>query len=119
MTDPIRDGLYAVAEFHRLAGNATKFRACEESIKELERFREIVECAPKCWRLNESGELVQDVPALPGMAVYYTSDVTGEICDAGVEIDIWGATMRSIHAGWCANSREAAEQLAKKMKGKP
>ena len=39
----------------------------EDRIAELQ---EIVAKLPKCWRLNEDGELVQDVPVAPGMPLF-------------------------------------------------
>lgn len=45
---------------------------------ERDRLAEIVERLPKCWRLNEAGELVQDVPVTQGMKVY-AIDCTGYI----------------------------------------
>jgi hypothetical protein len=36
---------------------------------EIERLRAIVDKLPKCWRLNEQGQLVQDEPILSGMNV--------------------------------------------------
>ena len=38
--------------------------------KKIEQLQEIVDKLPKCWRLVD-GELVQDVPVVPGMAVHY------------------------------------------------
>ena len=39
--------------------------------REIERLRAIVDRLPKCWRLNESGELVQDVPVVPEQQVWH------------------------------------------------
>ncbi len=36
----------------------------------IERLQAIVDRLPKCWRLNDAGELVQDVPVVPGMIVW-------------------------------------------------
>lgn len=36
---------------------------------EIERLRAIIDKLPKCWRLNEQGELVQDESILSGMNV--------------------------------------------------
>jgi len=38
---------------------------------EIERLQAIVDKLPKCWRLNEQGELVQDEPMCPGMEVWW------------------------------------------------
>ena len=37
---------------------------------EIERLRAIVDKLPKCWRLNEQGELVQDEPIISGNWVW-------------------------------------------------
>ena len=39
---------------------------CVKVLKaKIERLLAIVDKMPKCWRLNETGELVQDVPIVP------------------------------------------------------
>ena len=40
----------------------------------------IVEKLPKCWRLNEAGELVQDVPVGGTDSVCWIAD-DGEVCE--------------------------------------
>jgi hypothetical protein len=47
----------------------------QEAADEIERLRAIVDKLPKCWRLNEQGELVQDEPVYPGMNVVFISRV--------------------------------------------
>jgi hypothetical protein len=43
---------------------------------EVDRLRAIVDKVPKCNRLNEQGELVQDVPVVPGMNVWVLDRIT-------------------------------------------
>lgn len=45
------------------------FSATEQG-REIERLKALVDKLPKCWRLNEAGELVKDVPVVPGMRVF-------------------------------------------------
>ncbi len=37
----------------------------------IDELEAIVEKLPKCWRLNDVGELVQDVPVYPSMDVWF------------------------------------------------
>jgi hypothetical protein len=73
---------------------------------EIERLRTIVDRLPKCWRLNESGELVQDVPMVPGLRVWikFGGKITEAIHDGtnGLK-SYWG------NADLCYSSLEAAE----------
>ncbi len=43
---------------------------------ELERLQAVVDKLPKCWRLNEAGALVQDVPVVIGMEVWVRNKQT-------------------------------------------
>ena len=47
---------------------------------EVERLNAIVAKLQKCWRLNERGKLVQDVPLVPGMKVRSISGETFDVC---------------------------------------
>lgn len=38
---------------------------------QIRNLKAIVDGLPKCWRLNDAGELVQDAPVTPGMIVYH------------------------------------------------
>ena len=42
-----------------------------KAANEIDRLHGIVNKLPTCWRLNNAGELVQDVPVVPGMAVFW------------------------------------------------
>lgn len=44
-----------------------------------ESLQAVVAALPKCWRLNDAGERVQDVPVVPGMKVFYRHAVRGTI----------------------------------------
>ena len=39
--------------------------------REVEDLQAVVKQLPKCWRLNEAGERVRDVPVVPGMEVFW------------------------------------------------
>ena len=43
----------------------------QKIIEAAELARGIVDKLPKCWRLNEDDKLVQDMPVVPGMEVYF------------------------------------------------
>jgi len=43
--------------------------ACRKAADRIEDLQATIDQLPKCWRLNEVGELVQDVPVTPGMVV--------------------------------------------------
>ena len=48
---------------------------------EVDRLQAIVDKLPKCWRLDESGKRVQDVPVVPGMEVYWMyATAAGGLC---------------------------------------
>lgn len=76
---------------------------------EVSRLRSIVDRLPKCWRLDENGKLVQDVPVVPGMNIWMGHALGVE----RVKDTAW--IYRSISdvadAIWC-NSEEAAAALA-------
>lgn len=44
---------------------------------DLDKQQEVIDKLPKCWRLDDNGELVQDVPMYPGM-VYWGRFSAGE-----------------------------------------
>jgi hypothetical protein len=44
---------------------------CNHAADKIEQLQAIVDKLPKCWRLNEHGELVQDEPMHPGMEVWW------------------------------------------------
>ena len=52
---------------HKIERTRIENRTLREEVK---RLQAIVDKLPKCWRLNEAGELVQDVPVVPGMILY-------------------------------------------------
>ena len=62
--------LRCAADFLRDYGMPDTADICLKAADEIERLRAIVDKQPKCWRLNEQGELVQDVAIMPGMEVY-------------------------------------------------
>lgn len=45
-----------------------------KAVKSVRQLQAFVEKMPKCWRLNESGELTQDAPVHPGMRLWQSSD---------------------------------------------
>ena len=95
-----------------------------KSLDEVERLQAIVDTLPKCWRLNEEGELVQDVPVVPGMVVFWVSLDTGciyerEVTGIGKDLSVpnsadplWGVKFGDGGSGFarqCAITRAAAE----------
>ena len=85
---------------------------CQACTDEL---RAIVDKLPKCWRLNERGELLQDVPVVPGMEVWFwLNDEAILVHQKAVQFveDNQQSIMTSY--GWlnvrhCYSTREAAE----------
>jgi hypothetical protein len=71
-----------------------------------DRLQAVINRLPKCWRLNESGELVQDVPMVPGLRVWikFGGKIT-ETTHDGTDIlkSFWS------NAAMCYSSLEAAE----------
>ncbi len=77
---------------------------------------------PKCWGLNDAGELVQNVPVVPGMTVYIDDPVVRaatvtkiEVCgiikiDMGFNRAYGRDEYKRTEAYNCSNSREAAEK---------
>ncbi len=59
---------------HRRSLNLTGLSEAlvRHAYEEIERLEDIVDKLPKCWRLDEQGGLVQDVPVVPGMTVWTT-----------------------------------------------
>lgn len=45
-------------------------RRANELETEVRRLEAIIDKLPKCWRLNEAGKLIRDVPVTPGMTVW-------------------------------------------------
>lgn len=85
----------------------------EDLIAEVQRLRMIVRKIPRCWRLNEVGELVRDVPMMLGMKVWYVD------CIGNLRFNLvarWSEGERwtlKVRHGWvfvdeCYDSREAA-----------
>lgn len=42
--------------------------------RRIEQLQAIVNKLPKCWRLDESGKPVRDVPVVPGMVLLFRND---------------------------------------------
>lgn len=64
---------------------------------DLDKQQEVIDKLPKCWRLDDNGELVQDVPVTLGMNIYVES--AGRVVGCGYISmrepdstcgDIWG-----------------------------
>ena len=87
---------------------------------------------PKCWRLNEEGELVQDVLVLPGMKLWSTDlggphrmevmslDDLGSDWPATVRTDFQKAGQASTyrwHVQACSSTLEAANAQMRRRKG--
>ena len=51
-------------------GDACDCGLCQRD-KEINRLTEMIDKLPKCWRLADNGELVQDVVVIPGMVLWY------------------------------------------------
>ena len=49
---------------------ATQVAVVDPLKAEIKRLQVIVDKLPKCWRLDDDGKLVQDVPVVPGMRVW-------------------------------------------------
>jgi len=103
----------------QLEAENAKFRAVTDTACErLSQFRAIVDTLPKCWRLNEKGELVQDSPMYPGKIVYGDHPVHGIIeCEVDDTLVAEGEEMID---GWpaldwdeCCETLEAAEAVRK------
>ncbi len=81
-------------------------------------LRSIVAKLPKCWRLNDAGELVQDCPVVPGMILWLPTD--SEI-GSGRVVSL-NESLISLTNGWVqhpdayCNSLKAAEQYAEETK---
>ncbi len=78
----------------------------------------IVNKLPKCWRLEEDGKLVQDVPVLPGMDAWLAEPdvhciMVSTIDERGnCETHFHGFRHSLVHAICLFDSREAAEARA-------
>ena len=44
------------------------------AVKRMMELQAVVDKLPKCWRLNDEGKLVQDVPVTPGMRLWEIAD---------------------------------------------
>ena len=66
---PIVERFLQATGIKPLSWHETTPEQIERGIAEVERNKAIVDKLPKCWRLNEQGELVQDEPILSGMNV--------------------------------------------------
>ena len=42
-----------------------------EALDAIESLQAVIAALPKCWRLNDAGERVQDVPVVPGMHIWF------------------------------------------------
>ena len=120
-------------KWERYASPAMK--ADEERRQEIVRLREenarlqaIVDKLAKCWRLDDDGKLVRDVPAAPGMTVDWLSEA-GEILPyqvVGAPIALVGTHLETIlvetEDGYdgllasCCYSTKAAAEAAKEKK---
>lgn len=105
--------------------------ALSQKDSENARLQAIVDALPKCWRLKD-GELVQDVPVVPGMRLWWPS-LGGirsmEVVSLGDLSSDWPATVRMAatsepsaslyrwHVQGCYNTREAAEHAAEAAGG--
>ncbi len=63
-------------------------------IREVDRLKAIVDKIPTCWGLTD-GKLLQDVPVVPGMTVYY--EIGGTI--KGEYLEGWGDVVAFAY-GW-------------------
>ena len=75
------------------------------------RLQAIVGKLPKCWRLDEAGELVQDVPVVPGMKLWVLWD--NEVHEF-VAVTVRACSDREFlecdtNMSKCYSTREAAE----------
>ena len=85
----------------------------------VERLQAIVDKLPKCWRLNDAGELVQDCPVVPGMKVWvWERRLYPTIYRFNVEsvsaANVIFASCRSALSRYTYNSLEAAEKAKEK-----
>ena len=81
---------------------------------ELTRLQGVVDKLPKCWRLNDAGKLVQDVPVVPGMVLWFWDDA--DTLRSAPALVFVAGTLCSVHTsyGWvrltkCYSTREAAQ----------
>ncbi len=77
-----------------------------------EEFQVIIDRLPKCWRLNETGNLVQDVPVVPGMRIWHYSKSGWLKCRTILSVRRGGnlrfQRMRVRHSSGCYSTPEAA-----------
>lgn len=102
----------------------TQNNRANRRLREIERLREAIEKLPKCWRLDEDGKLVCDVPVVPGMDVVLgnypprlveagvlrieENDNSGDF-DQLVLRDGDGVEWEKVLASWCYSTKAAAE----------
>jgi hypothetical protein len=84
---------------------------------EVERLQAIVAKLPKCWRLNDAGQLVQDVPMVPNMGVFVQSRRSPaspryhvlRVFGNGVSVSCFPGEPKDVIPEDCYDTREAAE----------
>ena len=85
--------------------------------QEIDRLQAIVDKLPKCWRLNENGELMQDCAVVLEDTIYDGNGHSYEViavgvCDGEKVIrvkDNFERSCRWLHEIFSYNSKEAAE----------
>ncbi|KKN09852.1 hypothetical protein LCGC14_1042550 [marine sediment metagenome] len=102
---------------------ATVQAAIKELSGQIEQLQAVVDKLPKCWRLDESGVRVRDVPVAPDQVVYYYRN--NMLVDGVVLSITWGDSfceclVRNCYGitdvldnGNCYSTREAAEAARK------
>jgi hypothetical protein len=91
-------------------------RAAQRHLDEIKRLQGIVDKLPKCWRLNEQGNLVQDVAIELGMTLFARHQPQ---CITEFEVYVMMPSMVGdcdryrFRADECYNTREAAEAEGK------
>ncbi len=95
-----------------------EYVAVEEAEKleaRLETLEETVAKLPKCWRLTDEGELVQDVPVVPGMVLWYWIEEPTKYLLGSTKLHIhYTESFLTEMDGWkhfcdCYSTREAAK----------
>ena len=118
----LADSLRNVAAYIKLrSGKAIEvdhkaplWRDLVKAANEIDRLRGIVDKYPKCWGLNDAGELVQDVPVVPAMTLYREPGgyqfMLGEPCWDDLEGKWQSEYLGGADHSECCDSHEAAKE---------
>lgn len=98
---------YAAQRIEELEAHASDLRKENQTLKMEAVVREaIVARLPKCWRLDDNGKLVQDVPVVPTVSSVYERRYVNPDHALIIMATI---VINAGHAAKCFSTREAAE----------